>query len=339
MIQMKNIRKSFHTSDGRTVEALKGIDLDIAEGEIFGIIGLSGAGKSTLLRMINRLEEPDGGRVIVDGTEITALQPKKLREARRKIGMIFQHFNLPSSRTVARNIAFPLELEGMGQKEISSRVTEMLDLTELTDKAENYPSALSGGQRQRVAIARALANNPKVLLSDESTSALDPKTTDSILSLLADINRRLNLTIVLVTHEMDVIRKVCHKVAVIEDGHVVEQGPVKDVFLHPTSRTAREFMKRMPRHNVLEDGDLPRVKGFPVVKVTFDGDSAGLPLISQTIRTTGADINILSGNIDSLYSSHVGHLTVQLCGDKEKTDAALEFIRSRGVKAEVVYNG
>ena len=224
MIQLRGVKKIYRAPDGNSVEALSGIDLDIGDGEIFGIIGLSGAGKSTLLRTVNRLEEPSSGKIFIDGREITALDAGGLRLARRKIGMIFQHFNLLASRTVTGNVAFPLELERWKPKDVKDRVAEMLDVVELSDKAGSYPSQLSGGQKQRVAIARALANRPHVLLSDEATSALDPRTTKSILSLLAGINRLMGLTIVVVTHEMNVIREICSRVAIIEAGRIVENG-------------------------------------------------------------------------------------------------------------------
>ena len=340
MIQIRGITKDYTSPDGTPIAALSGIDLDIDDGEIFGIIGMSGAGKSTLLRTINRLEEPTSGRVSIDGRDMMALSPDELRLARRRIGMIFQHFNLLSSRTVAGNVAFPLELEKRGAKEIKSRVAEMLEVVELSDKALSYPSQLSGGQKQRVAIARALANDPHVLLSDEATSALDPKTTKSILSLLANINRRMGLTIVVVTHEMNVIREICTRVAILESGKVVEQGDVKDIFMHPKSRTAREFLTKLPRTGGYADGaGLPREDGKPLAVLSFEGESSASPLISQTIKLTGADVNILAGSIDNLYLSRVGHLTVQLCGTSEQISAALEYIRSKRVKTEVIWNG
>ncbi|MGI6074774.1 MAG: methionine ABC transporter ATP-binding protein [Pyramidobacter sp.] len=339
MIQLCGIKKVFESPDGTTVEALSGIDLNIDDGEIFGIIGLSGAGKSTLLRTINRLEEPSGGKVLIDGQDITALKPRELRTARRHIGMIFQHFNLLASRDVAGNIAFPLELDGWKPKAIKDRVAELLEFVELSDKAHAYPSQLSGGQKQRVAIARALANNPRVLLSDEATSALDPKTTKSILNLLASINRHMGLTIVIITHEMNVIREVCRHVAILEAGRIVEQGAVRDIFMNPKSRTAREFLSKLPRTGYDVNVDLPREAGKPVALLTFDGAAATEPLISRTVKETGADINILAGAIDRLYFSRVGTLTVQFEGSPEVIAAALNRIRSSNVKAEVIWNG
>ena len=339
MIRLCGIKKTYQSPDGTPVEALTGIDLNIDDGEIFGIIGLSGAGKSTLLRTINRLEEPSAGKVFIDGRDITSLPPGELRMARRKIGMIFQHFNLLASRDVAGNIAFPLELEHWKPRAIRERIDELLDFVELSDKAHAYPSQLSGGQKQRVAIARALANNPHVLLSDEATSALDPKTTKSILSLLASINRRMGLTIIVITHEMNVIREICQRVAILESGRIVEQGAVKDIFLNPKSRTAREFLTKLPRTGYDVNADLPREPGKPVALLTFDGDAAASPLISRTVRETGADINILAGAIDNLYVSRVGNLTVQLEGTPEIIAAALSKIRDSHVKVDVIWNG
>lgn len=241
MITVAGLTKTYDTPYGR-VPALSDIDLRIEKGEIYGIIGFSGAGKSTLIRCLNRLEEPDVGTITIEGRDITSLGTAELREARKKIGMIFQHFNLLDSRTVFANVAFPLELAGYPKGKIRERVEEILDLVGLSDKARAYPAQLSGGQKQRVGIARALANSPEVLLSDEATSALDPKTTSSILELLADINRKLNLTIVLITHEMKVVRQICTSVAVIEKGTIVERGPVDQVLTNPSSDTARLFV-------------------------------------------------------------------------------------------------
>jgi len=241
VISISGLNKFYQTSRG-SVPALRDINLRVEKGDIFGIIGLSGAGKSTLIRCLNRLEEPDSGKIVIDGNDITRLSVAQLREARKKIGMIFQHFNLLDSRTVRGNVAFPLELAGYARRDIDERVAEILELVGLSDKAGAYPAQLSGGQKQRVGIARALANHPEVLLSDEATSALDPQTTSSILELLADINRKLGLTIVLITHEMNVIRQVCTKVAVLDKGEIVETGPVEQMLSRPSSTTMRLFL-------------------------------------------------------------------------------------------------
>jgi D-methionine transport system ATP-binding protein len=250
VISISGLNKLYKTSHG-TVPALSNINLQIEKGDIFGIIGLSGAGKSTLIRCLNRLEEPDSGSIVIQGNDITRLGVSELREARKKIGMIFQHFNLLDARTVQANIAFPLELSGFSRREIDQRVAEILDLVGLSDKAGAYPAQLSGGQKQRVGIARALANHPEVLLSDEATSALDPQTTSSILELLADINRKLGLTIVLITHEMNVIRQVCSKVAVLDKGEIVESGTVEQMFARPSSTTMQLFLA----HSAYQQGN------------------------------------------------------------------------------------
>jgi len=241
-ITIQNLSKTFHSHDG-DVEVLKGVNLEIEKGDIFGIVGFSGAGKSTLLRCLNRMETPDSGTVRIGEHEITALDKKSLNHHRQKIGMIFQHFNLFDSRTVFQNIAYPLEIAGKKRSEIRSRVNEILELVELSDKAKCYPGQLSGGQKQRVGVARALANEPDVLLSDEATSALDPQTTLSVLELLKNINKRLGLTIVLITHELEVVKYVCNNVAVLEDGQIAEKGSVREIFLNPVSDTAKLFVK------------------------------------------------------------------------------------------------
>lgn len=241
MITITKLGKTYKTPQG-PLPALRDINLQVEKGDIYGIIGLSGAGKSTLIRCLNRLEEPDTGSITIEGMEITRLGIGELREARKKIGMIFQHFNLLDARTVRANVAFPLELSGYSKRAIAERVAEILELVGLSDKADAYPAQLSGGQKQRVGIARALANRPNVLLSDEATSALDPQTTRNILDLLADINRKLGLTIILITHEMNVIRHICSKVAVLDRGEIVESGPVKQVFSRPASKTMRLFL-------------------------------------------------------------------------------------------------
>ena len=248
MIKLSNIRKTY---DGSTY-ALQGINLDIAKGEIYGIIGKSGAGKSTLIRCINMLEAPTAGEVVVDGLNLTKMPDNQLRLARKDIGMIFQHFNLLSSATVYENVAFPLKLSGKSAKEIQDKVLPLLELVGLESKKDQYPAQLSGGQKQRVGIARALANNPKVLLCDEATSALDPQTTKSILDLLKDINQSLQLTIVLITHEMQVIKEICDKVAVIENGKIIEQGPVIDIFSKPQQETTRDFISAIINHDLPE---------------------------------------------------------------------------------------
>ncbi|GHH58071.1 MULTISPECIES: methionine ABC transporter ATP-binding protein [Gammaproteobacteria] len=313
MIQFQRLHKSYSVA-GREVVALHPLDLEIRAGEVFGIIGHSGAGKSTLIRLINRLEEPSGGRLLIDGQDATALDRDGLRALRRRIGMIFQHFNLLSSRTVAGNVAFPLELAGTPRAEIDARVAELLGTVGLQAHAGKYPAQLSGGQKQRVGIARALATRPRILLCDEATSALDPQTTAAVLALLAKINRELGLTIVLITHEMDVIRRVCDRVAVLDAGHLVESGPVTQVFLHPQHPTTRRFVSEAEH---VDEGELHRdfdaVAGR-IVRLTFLGGDTYQPLLGRIARDTGVDYNILSGRIDRIKDTPYGQLTVALVG-------------------------
>ena len=338
MIELKGVTKSFLSPDRSEVSALRGVDLFVSRGDIFGIIGLSGAGKSTLLRVMNRLESPTSGEVWIGGKDMATLSGGDLRKARQGMGMIFQHFNLLSSRSVSGNIAYPLEVQRWSPSRIKERVAEMLSLVELDDKADAWPSQLSGGQKQRVAIARALAGNPEVLLCDEATSALDPRTTRSILHLLERINGVTGVTVVLITHEMDVVREICRNMVIMEDGLVVESGPVKEIFLNPQSATAREFLDGLPRTPSINDA-LPRTPGLPLVILRFDGDSAEMPIVSQAIKSTGVDVNILSGEIDRLRTSRVGNLTVQLSGDQETVKGAMAFFVANGVSLEVIWNG
>ncbi|WP_349408400.1 methionine ABC transporter ATP-binding protein [Pseudalkalibacillus sp. SCS-8] len=338
MITLKDIKKVFQTKDG-AVNAVDGVNLTIEKGEIFGIIGYSGAGKSTLIRMLNMLERPTEGSVDMNGQTLTNLSSKELRTARQRIGMIFQHFNLLWSRTVHENIAFPLEIAGVEKEEREKLVNELIDLVGLNGRGESYPSQLSGGQKQRVGIARALANNPDVLLCDEATSALDPKTTDSILNLLVDINQKLGLTIVLITHEMHVIRKICNQVAVMEDGKVVEQGPVLDVFRNPEQSITKNFVKQVTEpeetdetiQHLIDKGDQHRV-----VKLTFVGGKAEQPLISDLIRKFQININILQGKISHTREGAYGTLFIQMEGEPTELENAISYIRQQDVEVEVM---
>ncbi|EOC3903191.1 methionine ABC transporter ATP-binding protein, partial [Pseudomonas aeruginosa] len=302
---------------------------------IFGLIGHSGAGKSTLLRLINRLEEPSGGRILVEGEDVTALDAEGLRRFRQRVGMIFQHFNLLSSKTVADNIAMPLRLAGgFSRAEVDARVSELLARVGLSDHARKYPAQLSGGQKQRVGIARALACRPSILLCDEATSALDPQTTASVLQLLAEINRELKLTIVLITHEMDVIRRVCDQVAVMDGGAIVEQGDVADVFLHPQHPTTRRFVFEAER--VDEDerhDDFAHVPGL-ILRLTFRGEATYAPLLGTVARQTGVDYSILSGRIDRIKDTPYGQLTLALVGGD--LEAAMSQLNAADVHVEVL---
>ncbi|WP_373975624.1 methionine ABC transporter ATP-binding protein [Chitinibacter sp. SCUT-21] len=316
MILLENLSKSYRV-EGRDIPALKRIDLRIAEGEIFGVIGHSGAGKSTLIRLINLLERPTGGRVLIDNVDLTELSSDQLRKSRQKIGMIFQHFNLLMSKTVAQNVAFPLQVAGeLSKEQIAQRVAELLDLVGLKDHANKYPAQLSGGQKQRVGIARALANNPKLLLCDEATSALDPQTTSSVLQLLLEINQKLKLTIVLITHEMNVIRTICDRVAVIDGGEIVEMGPVTDVFLHPKHTTTRRFVYESEHVDENDEADdFAHVPG-KIVRLTFKGDATYQSHLSSLARQFEVDFSILAGRIERIKATPCGQLTLGLVGSQ-----------------------
>ncbi|PVM92118.1 methionine ABC transporter ATP-binding protein [Caulobacter radicis] len=320
MIRFEAVSKTYAAARGATGHAaLREASLEVAQGQVFGVIGASGAGKSTLIRLINGLELPTGGKVIVDGDDVAALDVAGLRALRRRVGMIFQHFNLLSSKTVEQNVAFPLKLAGRGPAEIKARTAELLARVGLSDHAAKYPAQLSGGQKQRVGIARALATAPKVLLCDEATSALDPETTEQILALISDLNRELGLTIVLITHEMDVVRRVCDRVAVLEGGRVVEQGPVEEVFLHPASDTARRFVGEV------EETSETALPAGVLVRLTFKGEATYKPVLGAVARETGVDYSILGGRIHKLRDAPYGQLTLALTGgDVEAAIARFE---------------
>lgn len=340
MITFENITKTY---GGKThVQALKGISLTINDGEIFGIIGKSGAGKSTLVRCINMLEKPTSGKVIIDDKELTSMSDSQLRAERKNIGMIFQHFNLLSSRTVFDNIAFPLELIGASKEVIASKVESLLELVGLTDRQYNYPSQLSGGQKQRVGIARALASDPKILLCDEATSALDPQTTQSILELLKDINKRLGITIVIITHEMAVIKAICDRVAVIEGGVIKEQGRVIDIFASPTSETMKEFVKSVVNMELpqgirkLDVSDQPAPDRDMLVRFRFKGLVTNEPLVVNIARKFNLDVSVLYGNIDYIQDVPFGYLIVVIMGDMEAQAKAFAYIKTQPIESEVL---
>jgi D-methionine transport system ATP-binding protein len=340
LITLKNVNKVYQTKSGN-VTAVNNVNLEIEKGEIFGIIGYSGAGKSSLIRLLNGLEKPTNGKISVAGSQIDSIGGVKLRKARLEISMIFQHFNLLWSRTVRENIAFPLEIAGVKRAERLKRVNELIKLVGLEGRENAYPSQLSGGQKQRVGIARALANNPKVLLCDEATSALDPQTTDSILDLLVDINKRLGLTIVLITHEMHVIRKICHRVAVMENGEVVEEGNVLDVFKHPKQPITKRFVKQVTEPEETNEVVANLLENYPkgkVIQLTFVGESAEQPLITNLIRKFAIDVNILQGKISQTQSGSYGSLFIHLDGDEQELNRALEFIYNQHIEVEVIAN-
>ena len=341
MITLSSVKKSYKSAEGE-VTALKGVDLSIERGEIYGIIGLSGAGKSTLIRCINMLERPTEGKVIVDGKDLTTLSEADLRKERKGIGMIFQHFNLLSSATVYDNVAFPLRLSGTDEAQIRTKVEPLLSLVGLAEKAQQYPAQLSGGQKQRVGIARALAAGPKVLLSDEATSALDPQTTKSILQLIADINKKLGLTVVIITHEMQVIKDVCDKVAVIADGVIAEKGSVVDIFTKPQNPITREFVSTLLSNDLpinYREKELlqePVEGGELLLRLTFLGERADDPVIADVIRRFPIEVSILYGTLDQIQSLPYGRMIVGVKGEQAEIDRALAYLDTRDLKKEVL---
>lgn len=346
MIKLSSVSKTFlGKTQQEHVEALRDVSLSVKQGEIFGIIGYSGAGKSTLVRVINLLERPDLGRVMMGGQDLTAMNPRELRQARRKIGMIFQHFSLLPSRTVSGNIAFPLKYTGLSKEDIQAKVTTLLNLVELSDKASAYPSQLSGGQKQRVAIARALAADPQVLLCDEATSALDPQTTLSILRLLKKVNEQLGITIVIITHEMAVIKEICDRVAVMEGGRVVELGTVFEVFASPREEITRRFIETtgtMHRVQEMIDGDSPILRLAPgelLVRLQYAQRSPSAPMVSLVSRRFDIDLNILFGNVEIIGGSPLGALVVVASGEANKVQEALAYMMEQNVKVEVLKHG
>lgn len=338
MITIQNLRKVFQL-ENQSVTAVESLTQTINQGDIFGVIGYSGAGKSTFVRLLNRLEEPTSGTVHIDGKEMSALRGKKLREARQEIGMIFQHFNLLWSRTTEENIAFPLEVAGVSRQEKERRVNELIELVGLTGREKSYPSQLSGGQKQRVGIARALANNPSVLLCDEATSALDPDTTNSILDLLMDINKQLGITIVIITHEMHVIRKICNRVAVMEDGLVAEEGNVMDIFTNPQQEVTKKFVDQVVSQTDDQESmayilDLES-KG-KIVRLHFIGETASEAVISEVAKQFDISVNILQGKLTQTTTGVLGTLTVQLQGNQASVAKALTFMEETEVEVEVI---
>ena len=358
MIEIRNLNKTFSLK-GRSVDAVRGVSLTVQDGDIYGVIGYSGAGKSTLVRCINLLETPDSGLLriggseeitvengkILTGREKTPIKEKQLNAMRRSIGMIFQHFNLLDRSTVFENVAYPLKYSGMSKKEIRDRVMEMLQLVDLTDKQDAYPSQLSGGQKQRVAIARALANHPKILLSDEATSALDPDATESILGLLRSLNEKLGLTIIAITHEMAVIKSICRHVAVMEDGRVVEEGSVYDVFAHPRQDITRHFVASASALNrvdklLKEDSPLVRVQpGELLVKLLFSRDSVGDSVISEISREYQVSINIVLASVEVLEGAPLGGMIAVVKGSEEHIVQALQWMEAHHVEVEVLRRG
>lgn len=340
MIRIENVSKVYSTKQG-LVKAVDKVSLDIDTGDIYGIIGFSGAGKSTLVRLLNGLEKVSSGRVTINGKDITSLKRKDLLTARKKIAMIFQHFNLLWSRTVEQNIAFPLEIAGIPKDLAKIRAKELIDLVGLQGREQSYPSQLSGGQKQRVGIARALANNPEVLLCDEATSALDPKTTDDILKLLVDINKKLGLTIIMITHEMHVVSQICHKVAVMESGKVVEEGPVIEVFKKPQQEITKQFVGE----EFAED-DLTHVyhhlekslKSGTLARIQYMGDKTAEGMLATVSREFDATISILQAKVNVTQEGPLGSMVIVVEENEEKTQAILNRFRQAGVSVEVLDN-
>ncbi len=323
MIEIKNLSKTFKTASG-DVEALKNVNIKVNDGDIYGIIGMSGAGKSTLVRCMNMLEKPSEGSVIIDGEDISTLGNRQLREARRKITMIFQSFNLLMQRNCLKNICFPLELEGVDRKSAQERARELLEIVGLPDKAEAYPAQLSGGQQQRIAIARALATDPKILLCDEATSALDPKTTQSILSLIKDINKKMGITVVIITHQMSVVEQVCNRVAILDGGEVVEEGEVAKVFATPKSDAAKRLVFPESTDGILEPKPNERR-----IRVVFNGAKAtGSPLIATMAVELGIYANILSASTKTIGEKAYGNMLLGIDGGEEQLEKAMKYLRS-----------
>lgn len=330
LIEIRNISKEFQ---GKA--ALRSLSLSIESEEIFGIIGLSGAGKSTLIRLLSSLERPSCGSICFQGKEISSAQGSELRAFRRKIGMVFQHFHLLSSRTVAENISYPLEIDGDSKEKCEKRVTELLKLVGLENKKNIYPSQLSGGEKQRVGIARALAHSPQVLFCDEATSALDPRTTREILALLKRLNEKLGVTIVLITHEMEVIKEICHKVAVLEKGEIVESGTVAEVFTDPQHAITKQLLQsrghEIPEHFLKESSP-----GRKLLRLCFKGAKAEEPVIAHLVKQFDISANILLGWIDCLQTITVGNLVIELLGTPEKIEAALGYLEQNSIQYEVI---
>ena len=341
MIELRHISKDFGTGE-HAVHAVQDVSLTVETGEIFGIIGFSGAGKSTLVRCINLLERPTSGEVLLDGQELTALPPKQLRQTRKKIGMIFQHFNLMPSRTVAGNVAYPLRGSGLSREQIAAKVQSLLELVGIGDKADAFPRQLSGGQKQRVAIARALANDPSVLLCDEATSALDPQTTKAILHLLRDLNAKLGLTIVLITHEMAVVREICHRVAVMEHGRVAEQGEVFNVFVDPRQDITRSFIRTTSNLQKVEeliaaDSPVTRLKpGELIIRLSYVQRNAAEPLISVVTKLFDVSLNIIFADINIVQDAPIGGTVAIISGERSHITKAIEYFIDKNVGVEVI---
>jgi D-methionine transport system ATP-binding protein len=332
-IIVEHVSKSFTSKDG-TVEALKDVSLNIETGDIYGIIGMSGAGKSTLVRCMNYLEEPTEGKVFVKAQELGAMSKKELRKQREDIGMIFQHFNLLMQKSVLENVCFPLYIQGKSKKAARARAKELLEIVGLSDKAKAYPAQLSGGQKQRVAIARALASDPKILLCDEATSALDPQTTSSILALLKDINSRFGITIVIITHQMSVVREICSHVAIMKDGQVVEQGLVTDIFTHPKSPVARELIRKDTGDDLAEVKARDEIQNGERIRIVYSANSAFEPVLANLILTFGEPVNILRADTKNVGGVAKGEMLLEFIRESKQAEAMKQYLKDRGLEIE-----
>ena len=353
-IKIRNLVKKYKLNNGQELLAVNDVSVDIEQGDIYGIMGLSGAGKSTLIRLLNRLEEPTFGEILVrheiidrkkkkslgyEDKNILKFNTRLLREYRKKTGMIFQHFNLLNSKNVADNIAFPLQISGWKKKDIKKRVDELLEIVGLSDKKLNYPEQLSGGQKQRVAIARALANNPQLLLSDEATSALDPRTTNSILELLKDINKKFGITIILITHQMEVIKKICNKAAIMSDGQIIEKGETKEIFLNPKTELAKEFVQNISHEEFRTEEEIKSREennGKLRLSLKYNEEQVNESYITKIIRKYDVEVNILGGFVDKVGDIIVGNLLIEISANEEKAKDIIEWLKENKIDSEVV---
>ena len=354
LIKIRNLVKKYKLNNGQELLAVNNVNLDIEQGDIYGIMGLSGAGKSTLIRLLNRLEEPTSGEIFVkhevidkkgkkslgyEDKNILNFNVRMLREYRKKAGMIFQHFNLLNSRNVAGNVAFPLEIARWKKRDINKRVDELLEIVGLSDKKLNYPEQLSGGQKQRVAIARALANNPQLLLSDEATSALDPRTTNSILELLKDINQKFGITIILITHQMEVIKKICNKAAIMSDGEIIEKGETREIFLNPKTELAKEFVQNISHEEFRTEEEIKNREentGKLRLRLKYNEEQVNESYITQIIRKYDVEVNILGGFIDKVGDIIVGNLLIEISANEEKAKDIIEWLKENKIDSEVL---
>jgi len=353
-IKIRNLVKEYKLNNGQELLAVNDVSLDIEQGDIYGIMGLSGAGKSTLIRLLNRLEEPTSGEILVrhevidkkkkkslgyENKNILKFNTRLLREYRKKTGMIFQHFNLLNSKNVADNIAFPLQISGWKKRDIKKRVDELLEIVGLSDKKLNYPEQLSGGQKQRVAIARALANNPQLLLSDEATSALDPRATNSILELLKDINKKFGITIILITHQMEVIKKICNKAAIMSDGQIIEKGETKEIFLNPKTELAKEFVQNISHEEFRTEEEIKSREennGKLRLSLKYNEEQVNESYITKIIRKYDVEVNILGGFVDKVGDIIVGNLLIEISANEEKAKDIIEWLKENKIDSEVV---